>query len=221
MGKYFKFIGWIAMLGFIVGAVWLLILVFGLIGQPGFWLMFLYFALTIVFGPAVGLLFLSYGALVEEEEEKEAKKKEAEQKETRFIDTKPKSSSVETEEEWEEDNNDLIIAQLIISDKFGEESIERLRTLSKEELLVLLDEAYPNKDDAPKPLKLDEVTIKGEMIGIKSSSYNMKTARLRDIEMTSKTLVFTLFSTKYVIMFNNFAGANLLYKALREALQQE
>ncbi len=211
MGKYFKLIGWLELISFVVGLIYMLIVLFG---NPFVFTSFLLVIAFIIVGPALGLLFLSYGSRLEKEEEE----KEKSQSETHFNDYSSKASPSKTSQPVtiKQNKKDLIIAQLIVSDKFGSESIDRLRTLSEEELLVLLDEAYPNKEDVPISLKLDDITIKGEMINIKSSSYNMKFGDLRDIIMTSKTLSFVLFNKRYVVMFNNILDASSLYNTLKQ-----
>ena len=210
MGKYFKLIGWLELISFVVGLIYMLVVLFS---NPFAFTSLLLVIVFIIVGPALGLLFLSYGSRLEEEEEKEKT-----QSETRFNDYSPKASLSKTSQPVtiKQNKKDLIIAQLIVSDKFGSESIDRLRTLSEEELLVLLDEAYPNKEDVPISLKLDDITIKGEMINVKSSSYNMKFGDLRDITMTSKTLSFVLFNKLYVVMFNNILDASSLYNTLKQ-----
>ena len=72
MGKYFKFIGVIEIIGWVIGIIPLLIYLVGLIGAAsksgGALFIFLYvlaIACYVFFGPAVGLAFYALGNLVD------------------------------------------------------------------------------------------------------------------------------------------------------------
>ena len=64
MGKYFKFIGWLSLLAFLSGAIFDLIVLVGTLkyleGVEKF-VQILFFLLLLFVGPALSLLFISYG----------------------------------------------------------------------------------------------------------------------------------------------------------------
>lgn len=67
MGGYFKFVGVVEMIGFVIGLIPMAMLLFPLIANVNFPFAFLYilaFISYIVFGPAFGLGFIYLGGLV-------------------------------------------------------------------------------------------------------------------------------------------------------------
>lgn len=84
MAKYFKFVGVIELLGFIGGLIFAFIMTVKSFqnNSPDAFLMLLVFFAVLVFGPAVGLLFLTVGSLVENEDarlQEEIKKRKKQQ----------------------------------------------------------------------------------------------------------------------------------------------
>ena len=62
MGGYFKFIGVVELLGWIIGLVIYLVNMSFIKDTAGLIMAIVYLVIIIVFGPALGLLFLSYGS---------------------------------------------------------------------------------------------------------------------------------------------------------------
>lgn len=214
MAKYFRIIGLMELIAFVAGVIDVIITMIPLFLSPMWWMLLLVLILLIIVGPALGLLFISYANHLEEGDvptsastfpQKDKRFHEFSKKESVDLENKEKSS---------------IIATLAFSERFGPEDIEKMESLTNDQLLKLQKETFPNLTDIPVSLELNDVSFKGEMIVIGSSYYNLEYTEIRNVKITDSFLSFVLFNTQYVIKYSNAIGANQLFDELKRRVKQ-
>ena len=208
MAKYFKFIGVVELMGFIAGEIILLVCFFQSLRTPSWWIFGLSLIASTIFGPAVGLLFYSYGNHLEE---------------VQYTSPKPVSNSYSNNS-----NSPNIISFSTVY--FGDKSIERIKKISAvessskyteeeiskmsdEEIKDLYEKGFSNR---AKPIvkELSEVSFQNDMIKISGTAFNLKLMNISNYALKARYISFKIYATQYIILYSNPSEANKFYELI-------
>lgn len=137
MSKYLRFVGIIELIGFIVGLICAFIAMINSFASnsPNALYSLLIFIAVLVFGPAVGFLFLSVGSLLESENtrlQEEADKREKERKQVIAVPDNEDNFTSDIEKK-------ALIAKHNYDRHLSQRDIEELMKLSLDELKSVLE----------------------------------------------------------------------------------
>ena len=176
---------------------------------PTWWVLLLLLIVFILVGPSMGLLFYSYGNHLEEAEANG---------QTTFIKTQSYGKHQNPIESKEKEKR-LLTIKLLASGKYSESNLENLENLSSDQLASLIKEAYPNESDEPISIDIVDVSIKGNMLVLGTSYYNIECTAIGNLELNSSFLSFVLSNKKYIVKYDILVDAQELYSQLKKYLK--
>ena len=138
MSKYFRFVGIVELLGFVVGLIYCTINMVGAFSSnsPDALLILLIFFAVLVFGPAVGLLFLAVASLLENQPTNQENSNSSQED---YGVEQNKSKNEKQEPFTEQQEKRALIAKNNYDKHLSDDDVENLMKLSLEDLNKLFE----------------------------------------------------------------------------------